>query len=772
MVELPLLPMRGVLVYPAMVVPLEIGRKMSLDALEQAMLGDRTLVLVAQKDPRQDLPGTDDLYRVGVVAEVKQLLKMPTGGSKVVVEGHARCRVIEIRAADNGMVAQVEEVNESVVITDEVEVLMHTLVDLFEVYAKNSQKVSGAVAVGITTDEPGRLSDAIAANLDIRTKDRQAVLEAFAVDDRLNRVSDILSRQIELVEIEKRISGRVRRQMEHTQKEYYLREQLKAIQRELGEVDGDEDEVSDLKKRLSRIENLDSATIEKIEREIRRLEKMLATSAEAVVVRTYLDWLLELPWTFTSTLETSLAAAKKVLEEDHFGLVAVKERVLEYLAVRSLSHEVKSPILCLVGPPGVGKTSLARSIARASGREFVRVSLGGVRDEAEIRGHRRTYVGAMPGRVIQGMRQAGTKNPLFLLDEVDKMAADFRGDPAAALLEVLDPEQNQHFSDHYIEIPFDLSDVMFVTTANFVHLIPRPLLDRMETISIAGYTEEEKLNIAGRYLWPRQLQRHGLSDQEVHLGQKALSKIIAQYTREAGVRQLERELAAILRKAARQIVEGRTQGARITTKNLDRYLGKPRVHHPSVEHQGEPGLVTGLAVTDAGGDIMAVEVTAMPGRGKLTLTGKLGDVMQESARAGLSYIRAHREHLAISEGFESATDLHIHVPEGAVPKDGPSAGIAMATAMISALSGRVPRQDLAMTGEITLRGRVLPVGGIKEKLLAAHRAGIREVIVPEQNRQDLDDLPQHVRRQLTIDLVDQMDGVLARAFHEEGRDGD
>lgn len=773
MVELPLLPMRGVLVFPAMVVPLEIGRKMSLDALEKAMLGDRSLVLVAQKEPRQDAPGADDLYRVGVIAEVKQLLKMPTGGSKVVVEGHGRCRVVEVHTSGDGMTAQVEEVDESFVITDEVEALMHTLVDLFEVYAKNSGKLSGSVAVEITTDEPGRLSDAIAANLDIRTKDRQSVLEAFAVDERLTRVSDILSRQIELVEIEKRISGRVRRQMEHTQKEYYLREQLKAIQRELGDPEDGEDEVAELKKRLSRIEHLDSATSEKIEREIRRLEKMPSTSAEAVVVRTYLDWLLELPWTNTSPLETSLAEAKKVLEEDHFGLAPVKERVLEYLAVRTLSHDVKSPILCLVGPPGVGKTSLARSIARASGREFVRVSLGGVRDEAEIRGHRRTYVGAMPGRVIQGMRQAGTKNPLFLLDEVDKMAADFRGDPAAALLEVLDPEQNQHFSDHYIEIPFDLSDVMFVTTANFVHLIPRPLLDRMETISISGYTEEEKLNIAERYLWPRQLKRHGLSDKEVHLGQKALTKIIAQYTREAGVRQLERELAAILRKAARHIVEGRTRGARITTKNLDRYLGKTRVHHPAAEHQGEPGLVTGLAVTDTGGDIMAVEVTAMPGRGELTLTGKLGDVMQESARAGLSYIRAHRDHLAIPEGFESTTDLHIHVPEGAVPKDGPSAGIAMATAMISALSGRVPRQNLAMTGEITLRGRVLPVGGIKEKLLAAHRAGIREVIVPEQNRQDLEDLPQHVRRQLTIDLVDQMDGVLARAFHEkEMRDGD
>lgn len=763
--ELPLLPLRGVLVYPSMVVPLEIGRKVSLSALEQAMLGDGLLVLLAQKDTRQDSPGIDDLYRVGVVAQVKQLLKMPTGGSKVVVEGRARCRVVDIFDRGEGLTADVEEVTESVLVTDEVEALMHTVVDLFEVYAKNSRKLSGDAAVALSIDEPGRLSDTIIANLDIRTKDRQEVLEAFEMTDRLNRVSDILSRQIELIEIEKRISGRVRRQMEHTQKEYYLREQLKAIQRELGDTDEAEGEIDELKKRLEAIENLDESTRDKIEREIRRLSRMSPTSAEAVVVRTYLDWLLDVPWTRTTKIETSLAAAQEILEADHFGLAPVKDRVLEYLAVRSLSSELKSPILCLVGPPGVGKTSLARSIARATGREFVRVSLGGVRDEAEIRGHRRTYVGAMPGRIIQGIRQAGTKNPLFLLDEVDKMAADFRGDPAAALLEVLDPEQNQHFSDHYIELPFDLSDVMFITTANLAHLIPRALLDRMEMISIPGYTDEEKLRIAERYLWPRQLTRHGLLGDQVQIGPRALTRVIAQYTREAGVRQLERELAAICRKAAREIVErGRTSRIRVTNQNLAQYLGRPRVYHLASEGHGEAGVVTGLAVTDVGGDIMAVEVTAMPGKGQLTLTGKLGDVMQESARAGLSYIRAHRQHLAIPEGFEDNTDLHIHVPEGAVPKDGPSAGIAMATAIISALSGRIPRADLAMTGEITLRGRVLPVGGIKEKILAAHRAGIREVIIPEQNRQDLEDLPGHVRRQLVIDLVEQMDGVLAYAF--------
>lgn len=769
--ELPLLPLRGVLVYPSMVVPLEIGRKKSLSALEQAMLGDRSLLFVAQKDTRQDEPGEEDLYRVGVVAEVKQVLKMPTGGSKVVVEGRARCRVLDVSDQGDVLMADVEEVPETSVLSDEIEALMHAVVDLFEVYVKNSRKMPGEAMVSMNIDDPGRLADTISSNLDVRTKDKQEVLEAFNVSDRLNRVSDILSRQIELLEIEKRISGRVRRQMEHTQKEYYLREQLKAIHRELGESEDGEGEIEELRQRLESMEDLDESIREKIDREIRRLSKMSTTSAEAVVVRTYLDWLLDLPWTKKSPVEPSLPKAAEILEEDHFGLEPVKERILEYLAVQSLSSDLKSPILCLVGPPGVGKTSLARSIARATGRSFVRVSLGGVRDEAEIRGHRRTYVGAMPGRIIQGIRQAGTKNPLFLLDEVDKMAADFRGDPAAALLEVLDPEQNAHFSDHYIELPFDLSDVMFITTANLLHLIPRPLLDRMETIAIPGYTEEEKLRIAERYLWPRQQQRNGLKEGQIHLARPALKRIISDYTRESGVRHLERELGAICRKGAREIVEGKRTRIRVTTQNLARYLGKPRVYHPAAEERGEVGVVTGLAVTDTGGDIMAVEVTTMSGKGRLTLTGKLGDVMQESARAGFSYIRSHRDHLGVPEGFDESTDLHIHVPEGAIPKDGPSAGIAMATAMISALSGRVVRADLAMTGEITLRGRVLPVGGIKEKILAAHRAGIRAVVVPEKNRQDLDDLPQNVRRDLSIHLAQHLDDVLSHAFELEETDG-
>lgn len=750
-----------------MVVPLEIGRKKSLNALEHAMLGNRSLLFVAQKDTRQDNPGPDDLYRVGVVAEVKQVLKMPTGGSKVVVEGLTRCRVLDVLESGEFLSADVEEVEETAAITDEVEALMHAAVDLFEVYVKNSRKMPGEASVAMNIDDPGRLSDTIVANLDVRTSEKQEVLESFDVADRLNRVSDILSRQIELLEIEKRISGRVRRQMERTQKEYYLREQLKAIQRELGEGEEGEGEIQELRERLNTLENLTQPVRDKIEREINRLQKMSSTSAEAVVVRTYLDWLLDLPWTVSSPIDLSISEAEAILEADHFGLKPVKERILEYLAVQSLATELKSPILCLVGPPGVGKTSLARSIARATGRRFVRISLGGVRDEAEIRGHRRTYVGAMPGRIIQGLRQAGTNNPLFLLDEVDKMATDFRGDPSAALLEVLDPEQNNHFSDHYIEMPFDLSNVMFITTANVLHSIPRPLLDRMETITIPGYTEEEKLHIAERYLWPRQVKRHGLNAEQIHIGHQVLTRIIAQYTREAGVRQLERELGTICRKAAREIVEGKKARVRITAQNAVRYLGQPRVRHPAAEHQAEVGVVTGLAVTEAGGDIMAIEVTSMTGKGRLTLTGQLGDVMQESAQAGYSYIRSHREPLEVPEGFDETTDLHIHVPEGAIPKDGPSAGIAMATAMISALSGRPVRADLAMTGEITLRGRVLPVGGIKEKILAAHRAGIRTVLIPEKNRQDLEDLPANVRRQLTIYLVAHLDEVLDHAFKTE-----
>jgi len=758
--ELPLLPLRGVLVFPLMVVPLEIGREKSLRALEEAMAADRLIVFVAQKDTRQDEPGEDDLYRVGVTAEIKQVLKMPTGGSKVVVEGKARATIQAIYDRDTHFAAVVEEIEEpSEDVDQETEALMHTVVDLFEAYVKNSRKMPGEASVTLNIDDPGRLADTVIMNLDIRTQEKQEVLETFPIDERLSKVSDILSRQIELLEIEKRIHVRVRKQMERSQKEYYLREQLKAIQRELGEQD-EAPETEEYRARLDSLGEVPEPVREKITREIDRLAKMSPLSAEAVVVRTYLDWLLDLPWAITTDERVDVEEAERILNEDHYGLQKVKDRILEHLSVLALAPQIKGPILCLVGPPGVGKTSLARSIARATGRRFVRVSLGGVRDEAEIRGHRRTYVGAMPGRIIQGMRQAGSKNPLFLLDEVDKMATDFRGDPSAALLEVLDPEQNAHFSDHYIELPFDLSSVMFIATANVLHSIPRPLMDRMEVIHIPGYTEEEKISIAERYLWPRQLEQHGLNHERVVLGRRVLQLIIRHYTREAGVRELERLLATICRKAARDIVQGKTQKVLVTSQRLVRYLGAPRIRFESAETTQQTGVVTGLAVTEAGGDILSIEVTTMPGKGQLTLTGQLGEVMQESARAGYSYVRSRAREMGIDPHFNEALDVHVHVPAGAIPKDGPSAGIAIATALVSALSGRAVRPKWAMTGEITLRGRVLPVGGIKEKILAAHRAHMEHVIIPEENRVDLDEVPPFVKRQLKIHPAQHLDDVL------------
>ncbi len=764
--QLPLLALRGVLVFPYMIVPLEVGRERSLNALEKAMLGPQELLFVAQKDTRMDDPREDDLYRVGIIGEIKQLLKMPTGGAKVVVEGRSRAIIHKITDEGTYFEAEAEAIVEDNEISDETEALMHAVVDLFEMYIKNSKKMPGEASVSMNVDDPGRLADTIISYLDIRTAEKQEVLEIFSAHERLKKVSDILSRQMELLEIEKRINVRVRKQMERTQKEYYLREQLKAIQRELGESDEHADEVQELRQRLADTEGLTDDVREKISREIERLAKMPAMSAEAVVVRNYVDWLLNLPWGIETDERVDVEEAERILNEDHYGLKKVKDRILEYLAVRQLSQSLKGPILCLVGPPGVGKTSLARSIARATGRNFVRVSLGGVRDEAEIRGHRRTYVGALPGRIIQGMKQAGSKNPLFLLDEVDKMAMDFRGDPSAALLEVLDPEQNAHFSDHYIEVPFDLSQVMFITTANVLHTIPKPLLDRMETIVLPGYTEEEKLHIAWKFLWPKQMKSHGLKPDMVEISQHAISDIIRHYTREAGVRQLERQLGAVCRKVAREIVKGNPRTIRVSVTNLEKYLGRHQVHHAAKESQDEIGIVTGLAVTEAGGDVMPIEVTTMPGKGQLNLTGQLGDVMQESARAAYSYIRSRAREFGIDPSFHETLDLHVHVPEGAIPKDGPSAGIAMATAMVSALSNVSVKAQIAMSGEITLRGHVLPVGGIKEKTLAAHRAGIRELILPQANENDLDDLPRNVKRSMTIHFVKHLDSVLEFALSE------
>jgi ATP-dependent Lon protease len=764
---LPVLPMRGVLVFPSLVVPLEVGRERSLAALEMAMLGERRIVLVSQKNPRDEEVGPDDLYRYGVISEIKQVMKLPHGTTKVVVEGESRARVARLVEEETYFAGQIEPLPEPAAPDprpDELEALMKSVSDLFETFVKNQKRMPQETSVSIAVDEPGRLADAITAVLDLKTADKQAVLETLDPIERLERVHGLLGHQVEILDLERRINVRVRRQMEKSQREYYLREQMRAIRRELGERE--ETASSDAQEYRDRLKQkaLPDAVRDKVDREVDRLDQMPPMVAEAVVVRTYLDWLLDLPWLEETEDRLEVDVAARMLEEDHYGLGRVKERILEYLAVRQLSRSMRGPILCLVGPPGVGKTSLARSIARATNRNFVRVSLGGVRDEAEIRGHRRTYVGAMPGRILQGMRQAGSRNPVFLLDEIDKMAMDFRGDPSAALLEVLDPEQNRNFSDHYVEVPFDLSSVMFVTTANLHHNIPRALLDRMELIPIAGYTEEEKLQIARRHLLPRVLPEHGLSLEDVDVSPSAIQHIVRAYTQEAGVRQLERELTGVLRKVAREVVAGADRPVRVTRRRVQRYLGPPKVRHTAAEIGDQVGVATGLGVTDVGGDIMPVEATVMPGKGRLTLTGQLGDVMQESGQAAFAFIRAHTEDLKIPNDFFERLDIHVHVPEGAVPKDGPSAGVTLATAIVSALSGRPVRAAVAMTGEITLRGRVLPVGGVKEKVLAAHRAGIRTVVVPKDNARDVEEVPGAVRRSMTIILVDWLGEVLEAAL--------
>lgn len=762
---LPLLPLRGIQVFPYMVVHLDVGRPKSVAAMEEAMVQNKQLLLVTQKDPRVDEPESSDIYQIGTVGEIKQLLKIPGGTIRVLVEGLARGRIISIKQTDPFYLVDCEEYEEDEIEESaEIEALMRGIIFLFEQYVKMSKKIPAETVVSIVTVEnPGRLADLIGAHLNLKQGDKQKLLEAVELPHRLETLYAFLSRELEILELERKISTRVHKQMEQTQREYYLREQLKAIQIELGERGEEENEAWEFKQRIAKADLPDEVR-EKAERETDRLRKMPPMAAEAVVVRTYLEWLLALPWNKVTEDRLDLDRAQQILNEDHYGLKKVKERILEYLAVRKLVEKIKGPILCLVGPPGVGKTSLAKSVARAMDRRFVRVSLGGVRDEAEIRGHRRTYVGAMPGRVIQGIRQANSKNPVFLLDEIDKMSMDFRGDPSAALLEVLDPEQNNSFSDHYIEQPFDLSNVMFITTANTTHTIPRALLDRMEVIHLPGYTEEEKLNIGRRFLLPKQLKEHGLKPEQLTLSDNTIKRIIREYTREAGVRNLERSIATLCRKAAREIVQGPKTKVNITSRNLNVYLGSPRFRFGLAQKKDEIGVATGLAWTEVGGDILSIEVSLMRGKGRLTLTGQLGDVMRESAQAGYTYIRSRTEELGISDDFNETKDVHIHVPEGAIPKDGPSAGITMATALASALSGRAVRSDVAMTGEITLRGRILPVGGIKEKVLAAHRAGIKTLILPEENRRDLDEIPRHVRRKLNFVFVDNMDQVLKHAL--------
>ncbi|EEG78171.1 endopeptidase La [Dethiobacter alkaliphilus] len=763
---LPLLPLRGILVFPNMVLHLDVGRERSVSALEQAMVEDNKVLLVAQKEARIDEPTPEEIYSMGTVAQIKQMLKLPGGTIRVLVEGLSRAYVREFVESDPFFKVEAEELDDDNGKSVEVEALMRSVLYQFEQYIKLSKKIPPETLVTVSSiDEPGRLADIIASHLTLKIQQKQDILEATSPRDRLDKLSAILSHEMEVLEIERKINLRVRKQMERTQKEYYLREQMKAIQKELGEKDERMAEADEYREKISEAE-LPEEVEEKALKEVERLEKMPPAAAEAVVIRNYLDWILAIPWVYQTDDRLDLNRAEEILDEDHYGLEKVKERIIEYLAVRQLAKKLKGPILCLVGPPGVGKTSLARSIARALERNFVRMSLGGVRDEAEIRGHRRTYVGAMPGRIIQAMRQAKSQNPVFLLDEIDKMSTDFRGDPSAALLEVLDPEQNNSFADHYLEIPFDLSNVMFLTTANTLYNIPQPLLDRMETIYIPGYTEEEKVKIAERYLLPKQIKEHGLTKKNLTVSEKTLRKIIRQYTREAGVRNLERQLASICRKTAKEVVRDEKKRAAITVQNLDKYLGIPRYRFGMAEKEDEVGIATGLAWTEVGGDTLVIEVTLMKGKGKLMLTGKLGDVMRESAQAGLSYIRTRANELGIEEDFHEKYDIHVHIPEGAIPKDGPSAGITMATALISALTQRPSCRTVAMTGEITLRGRVLPIGGVKEKVLAAHRAGIKTILLPAENKKDISEIPDNVRRKLEFVLVEHMDQVLEHALAE------
>ncbi|HHV34157.1 MAG TPA: endopeptidase La [Syntrophomonadaceae bacterium] len=761
---IPLLPLRGLLVFPYMVIHLDVGREKSVSAIDEAMLHDREIFLVTQREAQTDEPWEDDLYQVGTIAEIKQLLKLPGGTFRVLVEGLRRGRIKKYLSAEPFIQVIIEEHPEDYEKTPEIEAMMRTVTNQFEEYVKAGKKIPPETAVSIVSiDDPGRLADIIAAHINLRVGDKQAILEAFDPKERLKELGKILSREMEILDLERKINMRVRKQMEKTQKEYYLREQMRAIQKELGEKDERLAEVEELRERIAEAD-LPEEVEEKALKELDRLEKMPPMVAEAVVVRNYLDWILALPWNKQTRDRLKLDKAEEILEEDHYALEKPKERILEYLAIRKLATKIRGPIICFVGPPGVGKTSLGRSVARAMGRKFVRISLGGVRDEAEIRGHRRTYVGALPGRIIQGMKKAGTKNPVFLLDEVDKMNADFRGDPSSALLEVLDAEQNHAFSDHYIEVPFDLSKVMFITTANLEHNIPRPLLDRMEVIKLSGYTEEEKVKIAERHLIPKQLKEHGLKPRHLQFSENALRNIIGQYTREAGVRNLEREIASICRKTAREVVDDKKYSAKVTAANVHNFLGIPRYHFGTKEKENEVGVATGLAWTEVGGEVLSVEVGILKGKGKIMLTGKLGDVMKESAQAAFSFVRSRVENLQLADDFHEKHDLHIHIPEGAIPKDGPSAGITMATALVSALTGRRTRHDVAMTGEVTLRGRVLPVGGIKEKVLAAHRAGIKTVIMPSENKKDLEEIPANVKRKLNFVLVDHMDQVLSEAL--------
>jgi ATP-dependent Lon protease len=764
--ELPVLPVRDIVVFPYMILPLFVGREMSIKAIEHALSDNKMIMLLAQKDMTVETPSTDDLYTTGVVGLIMRMLKLPDGRVKILVQGLSKARVLDFPQTEPFYSASIERIVEEALpeVTIEVEALIRNVKEQMDKVVSLGKNILPDIMVVIENlNEPGRLADLVASNIGLKSEQAQEVLEITEPVQRLKKISEILGREIELLIVQQKIQTEARGEIDKTQREYFLREQLKAIQKELGEIDERTEEIKEFRKKIEAAK-MPENVMREAEKQLKRLHKMHPDSAEAATVRTYLDWMTEVPWSKSTKDKLDIRAAKKVLDDDHYDLEKVKERILEYLSVRKLKEKMKGPILCFIGPPGVGKTSLGKSIARSLGREFFRMSLGGVRDEAEIRGHRRTYVGALPGRIIQGIKQAGTNNPVFMLDEIDKIGMDFRGDPASALLEVLDPEQNFAFVDHYLAVPFDLSRVMFITTGNMVDTIPGPLRDRMEIIYLSGYTAEEKLGIAKNYLVPKQLDEHGINANILKIGDPAILTVISQYTREAGVRNLEREIANLCRKVAREVAEGKRKKFLITTGNVGRYLGVPKYLPEEEMLKDEVGVSTGLAWTETGGDIIYVEATTMKGRGSLTLTGQLGDVMKESAQAALSYVRSRARTLGIKEEVFGKTDLHIHVPAGAIPKDGPSAGITMATSIASALTGRPVNKNTAMTGEVTLRGRVLPIGGLKEKTLAAKRMGLKRVIIPKRNSKDLEDIPKYIKKDMEFILVETMDDVLKHAL--------
>ncbi|WP_137972668.1 endopeptidase La [Pseudomonas sp. F(2018)] len=762
-IELPLLPLRDVVVYPHMVIPLFVGREKSIEALEAAMAGDKQILLLAQRNPADDDPGEDALYRMGTVATVLQLLKLPDGTVKVLVEGEQRGSVQKFIEVDGHCRAEVQLLDESEAAERESEVFTRSLLSQFEQYVQLGKKVPAEVLSSLNSiDDPARLVDTMAAHMVLKIEQKQEILEITSLAERVEHVLALLDAEIDLLQVEKRIRGRVKKQMERSQREYYLNEQMKAIQKELGDIDEGHNEIDELKKRIDNA-GLTKEALTKANAELNKLKQMSPMSAEATVVRSYIDWLTNVPWKAESKVRLDLAKAEDILEADHFGLEEVKERILEYLAVQKRVKKLKGPVLCLVGPPGVGKTSLAESIARATNRKFVRMALGGVRDEAEIRGHRRTYIGSMPGRLIQKLTKVGVRNPLFLLDEIDKMGSDMRGDPASALLEVLDPEQNHNFNDHYLEVDYDLSDVMFICTANSMN-IPGPLLDRMEVIRLPGYTEDEKVNIAIKYLTPKQVLANGLKKGELEFEDAAIRDIIRYYTREAGVRSLERQISKVCRKAVKEHAKEKRIKVLVTPDSLEHFLGVRRYRHGLAEQQDQIGQVTGLAWTQVGGELLTIETAVVPGKGQLIKTGSLGDVMAESMTAALTVVRSRAKSLGIPLDFHEKRDVHIHMPEGATPKDGPSAGIGLCTALVSALTQIPVRADVAMTGEITLRGQVLAIGGLKEKLLAAHRGGIKTVIIPEENVRDLKEIPENIKQDLTIKPVKWIDEVLQIAL--------